>query len=82
MNMSYCRFQNTVADLRDCYDHIWDKVSAEEEKARNVLVKLCREIVEDLGESPEEEECREVNIDMNMGDVHSPVTGARIGRVG
>ena len=24
MNMSYCRFQNTLGDLRDCYE-AWDK---------------------------------------------------------
>lgn len=53
-NMSYCRFQNTVQDLRDCYDN-WDgddggKLSEEEEKARARLLKLCKRIWDDYGD--------------------------------
>jgi hypothetical protein len=46
-NMGYCRFQNTLNDLRDCNNHIEDTgLSEEEEKARTRLIALCREIAE------------------------------------
>ena len=52
-NMSYCRFQNTVSDLRDCYeaDGMYDPdvLSAEEKRAREELIQICRNIVSDLG---------------------------------
>jgi len=48
-NMGYCRFQNTVADLQDCYDYLWEKLSSdEEERARKQLIKLCKNIVYDV----------------------------------
>lgn len=44
-NMSYCRFQNTVVDLQDCFDHIDDEdLSKEENRARTHLVTVCRQI--------------------------------------
>lgn len=46
-NMAYCRFQNTLADLRDCFQHLGDSVSQAEEEARTKLVALCEEIAED-----------------------------------
>jgi len=47
-NLSYCRFQNTLADLRDCEEHIWDEgLSEDEDKARRRLVSLCIEIAKD-----------------------------------
>ena len=49
-NMSYCRFQNTYPDLFDCNDHLWDEVSKEEHRARAYLIKLCKEIAEDVGD--------------------------------
>jgi len=48
-NMSYCRFQNTLQDLRDCLEHISDKdVSEEEEKARARLINVCRDIIDEV----------------------------------
>ena len=47
-NMSYCRFENTVKDLQDCADHICDDLSEDEEKARQRLVRLCRNIIEEV----------------------------------
>lgn len=45
MNMSYCRFENTVGDLEDCYDHLNDEgLSEHEAKARTRLINLCRDI--------------------------------------
>ncbi len=51
-NMSYCRFQNTLPDLRDCYEN-WDDddISQEEQRARDWLLKVCQDIVEAYGEN-------------------------------
>jgi hypothetical protein len=47
-NMGYCRFENTVPDLRDCYEHLTDTdLSETEERARKRLIKICRDIIED-----------------------------------
>jgi hypothetical protein len=44
-NMSYCRFRNTLNDLRECQEHIRDNdLSEEEEEARKDLIKLCEKI--------------------------------------
>jgi len=50
MNMSYCRFENTAGDLKDCKEHINDDLSesAYERKARIKLIELCREIAEEF----------------------------------
>jgi hypothetical protein len=41
--MSYCRFQNTLNDLIDCYDNIEnDDLSEDEEIAKKRLIKICR----------------------------------------
>jgi hypothetical protein len=48
-NMSYCRFQNTLNDLRDCEEHITDKLSGEEFRARNRLIKICENIIDEVG---------------------------------
>jgi hypothetical protein len=50
-NMAYCRFENTVEDMQDCYDHFFDDdLSPPEEMARNRMIKICKEIISDLGE--------------------------------
>lgn len=49
-NMSYCRFQNTLADLRDCQEHLFEELSSAEEEARAELVRVCQEIAEMAGE--------------------------------
>jgi hypothetical protein len=49
-NMSYCRFQNTVGDLRDCSEAMEDpELSAEEKAARIRLIKICVAIADDFG---------------------------------
>ena len=55
-NMSYCRFTNTLEDLRDCYDNIDDieDLSEEEARARERLIKLCKDIADDYGVNIEE----------------------------
>jgi len=47
-NMSYCRFQNTLFDMLDCYEN-WDTddLSDEEKRAQQRLLKLCINIVEE-----------------------------------
>ena len=46
-NMGYCRFQNTLSDLHDCNEHLFDDVGEEEDRARDALVRLCKRIAED-----------------------------------
>lgn len=47
-NMGYCRFRNTLSDLRDCADHFDDDDLLEEERsARAKLVALCSRIAEE-----------------------------------
>lgn len=49
-NMSYCRFENTVADVLDCIDN-WKRVESDSEKeAQKELVELCKQILEDFGD--------------------------------
>jgi hypothetical protein len=48
-NMSYCRFQNTLADLQDCYEHMEDEdLSEDEKKAALELMQLCEAIVSEF----------------------------------
>jgi hypothetical protein len=58
MNMSYCRFQNTLDDLKDCWEHIDEntELSESELKARLKLIKLCKRIADNC-----EDELEEIN---------------------
>ncbi len=50
MNMSYCRFRNTLNDLQDCYDsmeEVIEEYSDEEVLAREKLIRLCEDVVDD-----------------------------------
>ena len=51
--MSYCRFQNTYLDLQDCYENMVniDEVSSDEKRAHDRLIELCKDIINDFGES-------------------------------
>jgi hypothetical protein len=50
-NMSYCRFQNTLGDLRDCYENMDDEdLSAEEKRAQEALIQMCTDIAADFGD--------------------------------
>lgn len=52
MNMSYCKFQNTLGDLRDCYDAMSaDGISESEATARQKLIELCAEIASEYEEA-------------------------------
>lgn len=50
-NMSYCRFENTLSDLRDCWE-AWNEPESElnesEKKAKERISKLVKEMAEDI----------------------------------
>ncbi len=49
-NMSYCRFENTAGDLRDCVEHMEDKLDSRSEiHARRRIVEMAMSIVEEFG---------------------------------
>lgn len=57
-NMSYCRFGNTVIDLQDCYDNLFEdleELSKEEKEAREQLIALCHNIAWDTEFGEDEE---------------------------
>lgn len=46
-NMSYCRWRNTLEDLRDCAENVWETVGSEEEAvAKRKILELCRELAD------------------------------------
>ena len=54
-NMGYCRFQNTLSDLRDCLETLEgenehyqepEDLSDEEYRAMIRLIEICRDIIE------------------------------------
>ena len=53
-NMSYCRFQNTLDDLRDCRDALMEmgdyekELDEEEARAAKRLLRICRELADDF----------------------------------
>jgi hypothetical protein len=53
-NMSYCRFTNTLGDLRDCWDNMDDELSEEEGKSRTRLIALCKKIVDNYCDEEDE----------------------------
>ena len=62
-NMSYCRFQNTLQDLRDCYYNVEDSLTGAEFHAREALVELCKSIGEEFGDLDFKEERDEDDVD-------------------
>ena len=43
--MSYCRFENTLSDLEDCYENIDNEdLSLSETRSRMKLIRLCCDI--------------------------------------
>lgn len=63
-NMSYCRFENTLIDLRDCYEAMRDGLSLSKTEQRKFIqmVELCREIT-DMYEDCSEEDLKELSAD-------------------
>ena len=56
-NMSYCRFQNTLRDLKDCLVVLCDiggslsELSKEEARAADSLILVCEEIAGNFAQS-------------------------------
>lgn len=58
MNMSYCRFENTLSDLNDCESALDDfvnndenSISSERERSKaKQLIELCRYIADNYSE--------------------------------
>jgi len=50
-NMSYCRFQNTLQDLRYCVEAMDEpqELSSDETDARLRIIRLAKQITEDYG---------------------------------
>ncbi len=46
-NMSYCRFENTYRDLKDCSLNMDEPGSSSEKMFRERLIKLCVQIADD-----------------------------------
>lgn len=62
MNMSYCRFHNTLIDLEDCIEHIEDTNLSEEEHAKRVqLIELCFQVWSNFIDNEEEPDFGIVN---------------------
>lgn len=57
MNMSYCRFENTLVDLKDCAtalginDETPAKMSYDEQRAAVELIELCAAIASQAAEA-------------------------------
>ena len=55
-NMSYCRFENTLRDLRDCYNNMGsDDLSRSEFYARRHMIELCMSIADECGDFLDQE---------------------------
>lgn len=56
-NMSYCRFQNTLRDLRDCHENmdLDDDADDIEVRARARLIALCATIAAEYGDQDEDD---------------------------
>ena len=56
MNMSYCRFQNTLNALQECLDALdeidWDvkELGSDENYAARQLLRLCQQVADNVGE--------------------------------
>ena len=55
-NMSYCRFENTLRDLRDCFDNMdSNDLSESEFYARKQMIELCTVIASECEDLLDEE---------------------------
>jgi rubrerythrin len=68
-NMSYCRWENTYNDFKDCVASMYDneKLSESERRAQKNLIALAKEFLEniDSGEYDEEILCDDCDRVMN-----------------
>ena len=59
-NMSYCRFENTANDLRDCVDNADSEVSQEEHRARKRIAIYCAEFLNTIGMDVDKDEAEKL----------------------
>ena len=71
-NMSYCRFENTLHDLLDCQENLFDEngntpadLSKTEKRARERLIEVCKQIAQDFQDQDEEDDSRNTYGDRN-----------------
>lgn len=57
MNMSHCRFENTLKDLRDCVEHIEDELSESEERCREMILRVIKDLAMNYCHLVEDEDC-------------------------
>ncbi len=61
VNMSYCRFRNTLAALRECVEELdadgnpFAQLGDEERKAAKRLIRLCRDLADDYEHEAKEQ---------------------------
>jgi len=59
-NMTYCRFQNTLKDLQDCFDALndepIDELSGDELASAKDMLLLCEEFIQEHSEKMEDHE--------------------------
>ena len=46
MNMSYCRFENTLSDFEDCINNLGEITSESEKRAAKSLYEAAKEYIE------------------------------------
>ena len=63
MNMSYCRYRNTLNDLNDCFEQMdiescggKDDLSRDESRAKENLIELCAQITDQFNDEYEVED--------------------------
>jgi hypothetical protein len=50
-NMGYCRFHNTVQDMEDCMEYLYDTdLSTAEMRERKRFIELCQEVAEEFSD--------------------------------
>lgn len=56
-NMSYCRFENTYQDLKDCYDNFesLEDLSESEQRYAKKIYELCKKFADTFEHDFEEE---------------------------
>jgi hypothetical protein len=58
-NMSYCRFENTYADLLDCFNALGEKsldeLSDTEKKYAIKMINMCKDISDEFLEEAQED---------------------------
>ncbi|WP_295455236.1 hypothetical protein [uncultured Thiodictyon sp.] len=82
MNMSYCRFQNTLSALTDCAEHIRDldpsdahSNTGEERRARAQLLRTAADLLTEL-EIDDPSDPRQVEDAITELDAYGPDTEA------